>query len=217
MDIASSLKSEIFRPLVSLVIPGFISIFPYLFVTRAYYDGLELFWNKSPYPSMATIFIMALTVGLILEDIGSRIECYWDKLINNSIEHPILCPTNSSTKCPLKNTISIDDNWNDYLKLELKDEIIGQRYLKTILTRMKFELSMGPALFISASGFLWLNSKTEIMNPYSCFIIFILTNILGSYILCESFEGVKLLKRVRQIIIEGVKARDKKKYQRKPL
>lgn len=217
MNISSTLKNEIFRPLVALVVPGFITLTPYLFVTIAYYPDLKIFLEKSPYPSTGILFIIALAIGLILEDIGSRIECYWDSLINRPIEHSTSCPDNSSKTCPIKSLKNIEDNWDNYLKLELKDEIIGQRYLKTILTRVKFELSMGPALFISAIGFLWLNSKTEIMTPYSCFAIFSLIILLGIYIIYESYEGANVLKRTRQTIIEGVKERDKKTSRTLPI
>lgn len=189
MDITSTFKKEIFRPLITLVIPGFTAVCPYLFVAADHFSGLKIFWSKNPYPFTGILFIIIIAVGLILEDIGSRIECCWDRSI-----------------CGTEN----DDNWKNYLKLELKDEIIGQRYLRTILTRMKFELSMGPALLIFAGGFLWLNSKVEIIECYSCFVIFILSVFLGVYILYESYAGAKLLRETRQTIIEGAEARKKR-------
>ena len=189
MNIASSLKSEIFRPLVTIVVPGSIAISPYLFITIQYFPELTKFWNDNSSVFIWILFILVLAIGLILEDIGSLIEqLLWSNLIKRKDEKYL-------------------NEWDQYLQLYLKDEMVGQRYLRTILVRMKFELSMAPALFIALVGFAWLSRITNIWSTISSILVSIGIGVLGLYLLWESYLGAKLLGNTRRIILEGVENR----------
>ena len=190
MDIVSAFKSEIFRPVVTLVVPGFVAASPYLLVANYYNPQILEFWQASPSAFIGILLIIVLAVGLILEDIGSRIEVnLWDQIIKRKQK-------------------TYSEDWDKYLKLYTKDDIIGQRYLRTLLVRLKFELSMGPALFIALGGLIWFNIKCCIWTQSSCFWMSIAIAVAGAYLLWESYTGMKVLAKVRRLIIEAVQQRE---------
>ena len=94
-----------------------------------------------------TGLILALTsiaMGLLMEDIGSRMESRWfDKHLTGksgfSRHH---------------------EEWGRYLRLTFSTEPVGQRYLRTILLRFKFEVGTAVALLLSSPG-LFLTGLTS--------------------------------------------------------
>jgi hypothetical protein len=135
-----------------------------------------------------TSLLLALTsiaVGLLVEDIGSRIESRWfDKHLSGK-------PGFSSH----------DDEWNQYLRLTFSIEPVGQRYLRTILLRFKFEVGTAIALLLSCPGlfFTGLTFWWSLLWSSLCVAI-----ALG--LLFEEFEARcshQLLSEVRHEILEG--------------
>ncbi len=82
--------------------------------------------------------LASIAAGLLVEDIGSRIESrFLDKRLGAQ---------------PAFSTHS--EEWNQYLRLVFKTEPVGQRYLRAILLRFKFELGASIALLSSSIGLL---------------------------------------------------------------
>jgi hypothetical protein len=188
MDFVSAFKSEIFRPIVSLVIPGFFAIAPYIIVTGCYVPIVRSFWTEYPSAFVAIVIICILAGGLILENLGTFIEDQWDKkLIKGDTNH--------------------NNTWSEYLKLELKDEIIGQRYLRVLLTWMKFELSMTPALLSFWVGLLWVNYLYEVWSCIGFVMLSIFIFAVVGYLLNESYKSAKNLAKIRRLIVEAVKTK----------
>ncbi|MEW6128132.1 MAG: hypothetical protein AB1757_13915 [Acidobacteriota bacterium] len=185
MDIISALKSELFRPLIILFIPGVTASSPYALLLGHYIPQVKFFRESQPSAFVVIITICALAVGLILEDVGSRIEVGWDKLLK-------------------KQDATHEENWNNYLRLKLKDEIVGQRYLQTFLTRMKFELSMAPALILFSIGLFWLNWVYSISVCASLTITVVVLG-LAAYLLWESYSSAQVLSNTRKQIIKAMK------------
>jgi len=126
MDFISAFKSELFRPLVTLLIPGVIAGGPYFVLVGQLVPPLRAFGSRHPSVATAIVIATITAIGLVLENWGSRVETFWDD-------------------CLARKDATHKSTWDRYLQLRLKDEIIGQRYLRTFLVRMKFELAMVPA------------------------------------------------------------------------
>lgn len=192
MNILDAFKSEIFRPLAILFVPGSIAIAPYIIIVGHHIPKVQTFWDDHSTAFVAIIIVCCTAVGLILENIGSEIEvCCWDK-------------------CLGKKDTCHNTNWTDYRKLETNDEIVGQRYLRTILTRMKFELSMIPALFSFLVGLIWLNHIFSVWTCWRFFFLLIFFLILIIYLIWSSYNGACILAETRKLIIDAVKARENK-------
>lgn len=127
MDLEKAASNEVFRPLVSIAVPGGIALAPYVIVAEHYITDIATFWHDHDAAFTAIIIGLVLAVGLMLEDVGALIEIGFDSLL----------------EWKKKNQF---ENWQKYLKLRTKDEYIAQRYIRTLVTRLKFEMSMAPAI-----------------------------------------------------------------------
>jgi hypothetical protein len=185
MDFIAALKNEVFRPLVTLVIPGAIAIGPFILVAAYYFPQVNAFWNEHPSAFVAILIVSILTVGLILENLGSFIE--WN------IFDEILDRKDPEHKA----------NWERYLQLWLNDEIIGQRYLRQNLTRLKFELSMVPGLFFFFCGLLWANRLYHLWRNSRFIWLSLVIIVVTVLMLFEAYRSAKTLARTRSLIIEA--------------
>jgi hypothetical protein len=185
MDLTSALKSEAYRPLATAFVPGAAAIAPYVLLLNHYQRSVEEFGRSSTGTYVAVIVLAALAVGLVLEDLGSRIEgLVWDALIE-------------------KETGCHSSDWWAFLYLAPETERIGHRYLRTITLRLKFELGFGLALIALWFGVVWLDS-VELIWSYDAVVIMSAVVLgLASYLLWEAYGSVWLLARLRHLILCG--------------
>lgn len=196
MDFTSAFKSEIFRPLVTLFVPGCIAVAPHIVVANYYAKQVGEFWDKYPsaFTFLAVIFVLA--AGLTLEDIGMAIERLWDRLLEKSKPGHI-------------------EQWHEYLQLDIDDEIVGQRYLRQIRTWMRFELAMVPALLSFAVGLVWMNRLYGVWAVRGEVLACLALAVLVGFLAYESYESAETLSDVRVDVIEGVRRRVKREATKK--
>ncbi|MCC6756690.1 MAG: hypothetical protein IT474_01840 [Arenimonas sp.] len=185
MDLISAFKSELFRPLATIIAPGTIAITPWIFTFLSQHSFIVPYIKEYSLASAFIFTILVTAVGFILENIGARIESAWDKL---------LTPSNSNDEEP----------WNKYLQLRIKDEIVGQRYLRTIVTRMKFELAISPALIFCLLGLFALNGNLKLWGYEAMFIAAMLFISVSLYMLYESYSSARTCARTRDQILKSV-------------
>jgi len=186
MDLAEPFKPEVLRPVTTLIVPGTIAVGPFVLVLADYVPAVATFWTEHPSAFAVLMVLTVLAAGFIIDDFGAMIEArVWDRLLGRDESHW--------------------KNWEDYLKLELKDELIGHRYLRTKLTQMKFELAMAPALIFCWSGLLWLQ-VVHGMWSRSGFVFITLLLFLGAvYLLWESWKTSKVLSKTRALILQAIR------------
>jgi hypothetical protein len=187
VDFSAPFKPEVLRPIVTLVLPGTIAVGPYTLILARYVPAVERFWTAHPDASTALLVLAVVAAGFVIDDIGSFVEkLLWDKRLDART------PDRQHT-----------NRWYEYLKLQLNDELIGQRYLRTKLTQFKFELAMAVALPVFWSGLLWLH----LLNPIWSYVGFGMVTIVifagATFFLWSSWESAKLLARVREKILEA--------------
>jgi hypothetical protein len=120
MGSISAFKSELFRPLTTIIVPGSFAVGPWWLVAMAKDVDVANFTTEFPSAFVFVFFMLVTAAGFVLENVGARIEAFCDGCLKSKNQDH-------------------EDRWNEYLQLEIKDEIVGQRYLQTIVTRMKFE------------------------------------------------------------------------------
>jgi hypothetical protein len=183
MDVSSAFKSEVFRPLATVLLPGAIAIAPYVLLVNFYNPPIERFWHDYPGLFSAITIGAALSVGMILENLGSRIESeLWDVLVS-------------------KETDCHQEDWYRFLALAPTQERIGHRYLRTITLRMKFELGFGLALFVMWFGMLWLDAARTLWAYDTVILLSAIVLALSAYLLWESLGSVWLLGILRHLIL----------------
>jgi hypothetical protein len=188
MDYASVLKKEIFRPAVTLLIPGIVAAFPFCFITVHYFPDL---WHFVIYYSnLAAVlsFLISVAFGLIAQEFGAQFEA---KVIDVRLNQ--------------KNPEHLE-NWYRYLRCTFPVEPVGQGYIGNLVLLLKFELNLASALAVCWLGLLWLSVvKTTFSGDVfawttAAFFVAIV------YLLYESFCTAENLARVRKELLKDVES-----------
>jgi hypothetical protein len=129
--------TEVFRPLVTLLIPGAIAISTWYVGLLWHFHDLQTLVHNN-HADVGLILALAMTfAGLVLEDMGARVESRWDARKD-------------------KQNGSHVDTWYAYLRTAFKADPIGRRYVRALVLRLKFELGIAFAMLSAAVGVLWL-------------------------------------------------------------
>ncbi|MBZ5554765.1 MAG: hypothetical protein LAO21_18765 [Acidobacteriia bacterium] len=185
MDPLSAFRTEVLRPIVTIVVPGSIATAPFVLLARYYFPQTYTLWEQHPSAFVTILTVCVLAVGFILEDLGGHIEKdLWDHRIKKKYQRH-------------------DEDWYKYLQLRLQDEIIGQRYIQDIKTRMKFELSMVPALLIFLIGLIWTNAEYKLWSTCGSIVSSIIILIIAAYLAYESFLSAEILSKTRKLILDA--------------
>ncbi len=195
MDKITSLNFSLDRVLINIIIPGAFLIFPYLVILSDHpnilygHPNIFLKFFKSEYlaASIPLTIFLSIIVGLMLENIGSRIEAYiYDEM-------------------HIKNEKFKDftNDWWKYLKIDFIYEPIGQEYLRSILMRMKFELSFGIACLLVLPG--WIQIVHRNIHIYSNCREYSITIIilfgLFIWLMMEGYSSSQILARIRKELV----------------
>ena len=182
MDITSAFRTEIFRPLMILVAPGATAIAPYALILRHEAPVISGFLERHSLVGFAVLSIATMAAGFVLEDLGSRLGIWWDDRLKR--RDPEFGPT-----------------WDKYLTLAFSPEPVGQRYIRGLLLRMKFETHFALALLISLAGWLWLES-IHTHWTFVGLVLFVIGHvILSAYLLFEAHSAVPVLHNVRAQLV----------------
>ena len=73
-EILKEIKFDIDRILLQLLIPGLFACLPFFLIFLNGFPNAKIYFEKSDGMTTLCLFILSITVGLILEDIGSVIE-----------------------------------------------------------------------------------------------------------------------------------------------
>jgi hypothetical protein len=188
MDITSPFKPDVYRVSAVILLPGLVASFPWIYwFLWPSLQKLET-WKAIPIPLAVFIAVLAFGAGLLLEDIGSRIEA--DNIDKGAAR-----------------TLEVSEEvfasqWESYLRSTSGHELVAHKYLGSLVTRFKFELSMMPAVgsaslatFLAAVqgvGFDW--KTTAGLSIFSGALLVLLYD--------EVCKTAVLLHKIRRLICE---------------
>jgi len=133
----SAFTSEVFRPLVTLLIPGTIAISPWFVGLLWHFRDLRTL-VYSNHAEVGLVLVLAMTfAGLVLEDTGARVETWLDSRKKEQNGKHI-------------------ENWYAYLRTAFRTDPIGRRYVGALVLRLIFELGIAFAMLSAGVGVLWL-------------------------------------------------------------
>jgi hypothetical protein len=180
----SAFTTEVFRPLVTLLVPGAVALSTWVvFITWRFPLVKDLMAEHST--ESAVVLTLAVTfAGMVTEDFGSRIESWMDSAYDR-----YATPKNDHTRV-----------WYDYLRCAFNADPIGRRYVRTLVLRLKFELGTACALAIAWIGLFWLADVG--LTPTT---FYKLKWILLAGALWELFEAYGTHKVLRNLRIELLK------------
>jgi hypothetical protein len=178
-ELFAGFATDVFRPVVTLLIPGFWALTPWIIGLFLHYQ-IDWKFACDHREASGLVFVVAATaVGMVLENLGARLEeCFYNRQKND--------------RC----------NWYAYLTLAPEREPIGLRYIRTLVLRMKFELSMGIAGLIVLLGIVFY-----IPISWHLKLLFsVITLALTIYLLYEGWCSVSLLEKTRVEILKRISA-----------
>lgn len=119
-EILAAFAAEIFRPVITLLIPGFWSLTPGLIAIFLRCPVAWQFVLNHRVASSLVFLVASTTAGMILENLGGELENkFFRKHGDNALE-----------------------NWYAYLALALEPKPIALSYIRSYVLRMKFEGGM---------------------------------------------------------------------------
>ena len=172
--------NEVFRPLVTLVIPGAIAIAPNLLFLREQYPALRAIPIRGTAETITAFTVLSIFFGLIIDDLGTHIEDGWD---NRQLDVH-------------------QSNWYRYLRFAFKTEPVGHRYLRNLVLRLKFELASYVAILVSLPGCLWL--LVAYLDPYQWLPLITFSVLLAIWLRHEAHCTHGALQRVRHHLLDGI-------------
>jgi len=177
VDLTSALRGDAFRPFATIVAPGALGVAPFAVLLYAHNPPAGAFWDTHPIATGIGLFIGSLAAGLVFEDLGARVEGGIDWVLDKRDPHHL--PT-----------------WKQYLLLVLSPEPIGQRYLRTLVFRLKFELAVLGSLPAQLVG--WLLVLRAQDAPGSAVRACVIAGIVvGVWFLFEAYDSAKTLGDLR--------------------
>jgi hypothetical protein len=189
MDPQNIFKTDTLRTVMSVIIPGAFATGPYFLVASYTIEKVNKFWLNKPIVFAVIAIIIVLAVGNFMEDLGGFLECHWrDKLkLNKEDEYG-----------------DFQYYWDKYIQIELQDHHVGHRYMRNIVTRMYFELSIFPSLILFYIGFVWANYYGKYMDCTGLTIISVAIGLTLWLCWYESRDSVRALAILRKKVIDGI-------------
>lgn len=114
------------------VLPGFVAIAPWVILVAVHFPQFAILYEKFSTVVHGALVGAAILVGAVLETAMTYLENKWDE------------------KTPKE--LNIDEDWYEYLALEVKDKPIGFDFISRKVTSLYFELTMIPASFLFFLG-----------------------------------------------------------------
>ena len=136
-NLFSAFTSEVFRPLVTLLLPGAIAISTWFVALLWQFPDLKKLVSENHTETGFVLAFATTFAGMVLEDLGTRIEKRMDKKRESKTGQHFA-------------------NWFAYLRTAFVVNPIGRGYIRTLVLRLKFELGSGFAMVFAAGGILWL-------------------------------------------------------------
>ena len=124
--------------------------------------------------------LVVLTAGLIVEELGARIESHFDQVVKHRAGYERHL-----------------EEWFDYLRLAFEREPIGHRYLRTLVLRLKFELGMAVASVPFAFGALGITVPWTVR-----FFTSVCGLVLGTYLCIEAKCSNEKLSELRREMLK---------------
>lgn len=183
MDFLGALKSEIFRPLASVVLPGVLALSPCVILTANAIPEVQNFYKDQSTWFFWTVIALATVVGMLLEDIGSSIERGIDRCMD------------------LEYLYGHDKVWIAYLSKGVVDNN-GRRFLGAIVTRLKFINSIIPAVLFFSIGIFLLDRQVDFMSPTALLVFLVGMATLICWLFRTSTELSEVASSTRYCLLE---------------
>jgi hypothetical protein len=182
-EVLGTVGNEFLRPWAMLILPGCIVVTPYFVLFCLIYPDFMTLVSANGAESVTGFVAAALFCGFVLENIGSELESWWDGRPHNA---------------------KIRADWNEYLRVAFKVEPVGQRYVRSIVLRLKFELGTLAAAPFCLIGVILLWHRV-VGHGSLFFWIVVAISALAAYSWWCATESYRILAETRAAILKGIR------------
>lgn len=182
MDSLSTLKSDNIRSVLTLLIPGSVSLAPWCVILWHYRPTLLQFALDHSVFSGFIFLLAALWAGKTLDDMGT----WWETHFND---------TRLKKKAEFS---SFEGDWDFYLCTVYEHEPVGLRYIHDMVMALKFEINQGLSLIIAGIGSIFCFVLKTGFCWYHILIFYLLLSFLIVLFLYNSYCTSIVLARTRK-------------------
>ena len=179
-ELFSAFGAAVFYPLVSLVLPGLSAISAW-FLFSMNGNAFRAMAGGNHTETAFVLMLLSIFVGTIIDDLGMRLESDWLDRRRNQRTGGIHSA-----------------EWWKYLRKPFNIEPSGNRHLRKLVARLKFELGIPIGLAI-ANPAVWLN---PVISDRLGIGITALTACLGFYLLVEASATHEVLGTLRHELLK---------------
>jgi hypothetical protein len=183
-EILSGFGSEVFRPLVTFVLPGAVSTSSWVAACLLACGPIRKLADTNRVETLGILTLLVLLFGLICDDLGSRLES------------ECLDARETDGLSAAKH----EEIWYRYLRQAYRVEPVGHRYLRMLVLHLKFELSTGIAFALALPGIWWLP-----VTFWWRILLTALAALIAPYLIFEGRSTHKVLRKLRYKMLDGVK------------
>lgn len=179
MDLSTALKTEALRPLGTTFIPAIVALAPGLTFQVIAHPEILKFYKENATASNTVLFLAILLSGMLLENLGSWIEDHvWEGFKDKAS----------------------DEAWIKYLKSPKDQFPTAASYIRSLVGRMKFEVSMFPGVLVNFIFGVSSACMTDLLQfcSWPTMIWGLVTALLAYYFYKEAEWTVKNLDCIRQ-------------------
>jgi hypothetical protein len=186
-ELFAAFNADFFRALATLIIPGSVALSSWAVYVVLRFERLRVLVSNNHIETAFVVFLLMVIVGMVIEDIGSRIEKQMDTIADRA--------TNGQHT----------RDWYSYLKTAFVCEAIGRRYIRTLVTRLKFELGTSVGLLIAGAGVVTLYVD-EFLSLRALIVFLALALVLAGYLgLVEARSSHRLLAKARTEMLGDIR------------
>jgi len=185
MNFFSAFQSEVFRPLVTLIIPGAIALSSWLVGLFWHYPKLLALVSQNHSETGWILVLTTICAGTVLEEFGTHLESTFDERADKK--------TNGQHMA----------NWYAYLRSAFLSDPIGRRYVRSVVLRLKFQFGVFFGSISAALGILWL---FYLGMPCRLGLVLLLISLaFGCWALLESISTHELLAENRAELLKEIR------------
>lgn len=185
MNFLSAFQSEVFRPLVTLLIPGAFAISSWAVAVVWKFPALQGLISRNHTETAWVLFLIITATGIIIEDWGARVESILDKRANKRTQGKHA------------------ENWYAYLRTAFVADPIGRGYTRSLVIRLKFELGILFSSLATAGGLVWLLLLG--MNCTAAIVLICLSLVLAGWELKEVIDTHDVLATNRAELLKDIR------------
>jgi hypothetical protein len=179
-ELTAAFQSEVFHPIATLVVPGFFGLSASAVAVWQRFPIIPKWAEQHSGVATTTAILMVLTSGLVTEDLGARLEDFFDKQLTKRAGYE-----------------KHHEEWFDYLRIAFDREPVGHRYLKKLVLRLKFELGMTIASILFAVGIVCIQAPYGLRREIFWSAIF-----ASAYFCMEAKSSNKALSKLRRELLK---------------